>query len=65
MVFGSRMIKPDLNRGRLVKTKEGRANKSGCKGMLNEAVLKCAAVSQRNAEREREREEKRKEIASL
>lgn len=47
------MIKPDLNRGRLMKTKEGRANKSGCKGMLNEAVLKCAAVSQRNAERER------------
>lgn len=51
------MIKPDLNRGRLTKTKEGRANKSGCKGMLNEAVLKCVAVGQRNAEREREREE--------
>lgn len=69
-MFGSRMIKPDLNGGRLLDGREGgeegRANKSACKGMLNEAVLKCAAVSQRNAggeeekrEREREKGEKR------
>lgn len=51
MVFGSHMIKPDLNSGRLERNKRGRANKSGCKGMLNEAVLKWVAVSQRNAKR--------------
>lgn len=33
--------------------------------MLNEAVLKCAAVSQRNAGREGAKEEKNEEMASL
>lgn len=59
-MFGSRMIKPDLNGGRLLEGKGGGANKSACKGMLNEAVLKCAAVSQRNAGGEEEKREREK-----
>lgn len=44
-------------RGRKIKNKneKWRANKLGCKGMLNEAVLKCDTVIQRNAGRDRRR----------
>lgn len=55
-MFGSRMIKPDLNRARLVKKKKTmRANKSRCKGMLNEAVPKSTAVGQKECRRAREK----------
>lgn len=64
MVFGSRVIKPTLNRARLVKeTMRERANKSTCKGMLNEVVPKSTAVGQRECggrARERKEEEKKK-----
>lgn len=57
MVFGSGVIKPDLNRARLVKKKERetmreRANKQRCKGMLNEAVPKSTAVGQKECRSE-------------
>lgn len=57
------MIKLDPNRGRLEKNNKWGANKLGCKRMLNEAVLKCAAVSQRNAGREGGRERENEEMA--
>lgn len=60
MVFGSRVIKPDLNRARQSEEKKKetmreRANKLRCKGMLNEAVPKSSAVGQKECRRERER----------
>lgn len=57
MVFGSHMIKPDLNRGRLERNERGGQTKSGCKGMLNEAVLKCATASREECRKNGKREE--------
>ena len=63
-MFDSRVIKPKLNRARLVKeTMSERANKSRCKGMLNEVVPKSTAAGQkecRGRAKGRKEEEKKK-----
>lgn len=55
------MIKPDLNTVRLVKKekKAKKANKSRCKGMLNEAVPKSTAVGQKECRRAGEKKRRR------